>query len=91
MQGPTEEHFIVKWAPCLNIFIIIIRSSSSSKDAIHLRYDWDLNDIPSVCVCGDVFNIDHAMICRRGGFIIQRHNKVLKLKCYFKRTDHCYG
>ena len=41
------------------------------KDAIHLRYDWDMNDIPSVCVCGDVFNIDHAMICRRGGFIIQ--------------------
>ena len=26
------------------------------KDAIHLRYDWNLNDIPSVCVCGDVFN-----------------------------------
>ena len=30
MLGPTEEHFIVKWVPCLNIFIIIIRSSSSS-------------------------------------------------------------
>ena len=29
MQGLTEEHFIVKWVPCLNIFIIIIRSSSS--------------------------------------------------------------
>ena len=52
------------------------------KDAIHLRYmyDWDMNDIPSVCVCGDVFNIDHAMICRRGGFIIQRHNEVRDLE-----------
>jgi len=43
-------------------------------------FDWDMNDIPSVCVCGDVFNIDHAMICRRGGFIIQRHNEVRDLE-----------
>ena len=50
------------------------------KDAIHLRYNWDLNDIPSVCVCGHVFNIDHAMICKRGGFIIQRHNEVRDLE-----------
>ena len=59
------------------------------KDAIHLRYDWDINDTPSVCVCGEVFNTDHAMICRRGSFIIQRHNEVrdleaemLNLVCY---------
>ena len=50
------------------------------KDAIHLRYDWDINDTPSVCVCGEVFNTDHAMICRRGGFIIQRHNEVRDLE-----------
>jgi len=24
MQGSTEEHFIVSWAPCLNILITII-------------------------------------------------------------------
>jgi len=39
-----------------------------------------MNDIPSVCACVDVFNIDHAMICRRGGFIIQRHNEVRDLE-----------
>ena len=50
------------------------------KDAIHLRYDWDMNDIPLVCVCDDVFNIDHVMICRGGGFIIERHNEVHNLE-----------
>jgi len=50
------------------------------KDAIHLRYDWAMNDIPSVCICGNVFNINHSMICRRGGFIIQRHNEVCDLE-----------
>ena len=32
------------------------------------------------CVCGDVFNVDHAMVCRRGGFIIQRHNELRDLE-----------
>ena len=39
------------------------------KDAVHLRYDWQIRDTPSTCACGDVFDVDHAMICRRGGFI----------------------
>ena len=31
-------------------------------------------------MCGDVFNVDHAMVCRRGGFIIQRHNELRNLE-----------
>ena len=27
-------------------------------------------------MCGDQFNVDHAMVCRRGRFIIQRHNEL---------------
>ena len=30
--------------------------------------------------CGDVFDVDHAMVCRRGGFIIQRHNELRDLE-----------
>ena len=37
------------------------------KDAVHLRYDWQINDVPNVCICGEPFNVDHAMICKRGG------------------------
>ena len=50
------------------------------KDAIHLRYDWQISDIPPACVCGDVFDVDHAMVCRRGGFIVQRHNELRDLE-----------
>ena len=31
-------------------------------------------------VSGEPFNVDHAMICKRGGFIIQRHNELCDLK-----------
>ena len=51
------------------------------KDAVHLRYDWQINDVPNVCICGEPFNItDHAMICKQGGFIIQRHNELRDLE-----------
>ena len=31
-------------------------------------------------VCGDQFNVDHTMVCRRGEFIIQRHNELRDLE-----------
>ena len=34
------------------------------RDALKLRYDWEIADKPSICVCGDVFNVDHAMVWR---------------------------
>ena len=41
-----------------------------------MRYDWQISDTPSTSACGNVFYVDHAMVCRRGGFIIQRHNEL---------------
>ena len=50
------------------------------RDAIKLRYGWEFNDIPTVCVCRDLFDADHALICMRGGYIIQRHNEIRDLE-----------
>ena len=50
------------------------------RDAVRLRYDWPIPDNPSVCVCGSMFTVDHAMICHRGGLIIQRHNEIRDLQ-----------
>ena len=35
---------------------------------------------PTICVCGNRFSVDHAMTCKRGGFIIQRHNELQDLE-----------
>ena len=32
------------------------------RDAIKLRYGWEFNDMPTVCVCGNLFDADHAMV-----------------------------
>ena len=55
-------------------------SKREFRDALRLRYDWPIPDSPSVCVCGYSFTVDHAMICQRGGLIIQRHNEIRDLE-----------
>ena len=42
-------------------------SKREFRDAIKLRYDWEIADLPAVCTCGDLFTVDHAMVCRHGG------------------------
>ena len=32
------------------------------------------------CVCACSFTVDHALICQRGGLIIQRHNEIRDLE-----------
>ena len=69
-------------------------NKSEFQDVVKLRYDWEVADTPSVCVCVDIFNVDHAMICKRCGFIIQRHNELrdlvvelLRMVCNWVETE----
>lgn len=33
-----------------------------------------------------MFTVDHAIICKRGGFVIQRHNELRDLEAELLRT-----
>ena len=58
------------------------------RNAIKLRYGWEFfrkffwefNDILTLCVCGDLFDADHALICMRGGYIIQWYKEIRDLE-----------
>ena len=39
------------------------------RDAIKLPHDWEITDTPMICARGVQFNMDHAMVCQRGGFV----------------------
>ena len=45
-------------------------------DAMLLRYDFRIKDIASVCACGDKNNVNHTLICKKGGFVSLRHNNL---------------
>jgi hypothetical protein len=46
------------------------------RDSIRLRYGWHIPNIPFHCVCGERNDVDHALICQRGGHVIFRHNRL---------------
>ena len=45
-------------------------------DALALRYGWTPFHLPSKCECGNSFNVEHALSCRKGGFPSLRHNEI---------------
>ena len=55
---------------------IIALHKSGFQDALVLRYDWPLKDIPSSCPCGHQLSIEHALSCPMGRFPTICHNEV---------------
>ena len=43
-------------------------------DALALRYSFYLKDCPKMCACGETNSINHALICKTGGYVSMRHN-----------------
>ena len=49
------------------------------RDSLRLRYNIPLQNIPRNCPCGKAFSVDHALCCKKGGFISARHDKLRNL------------
>ena len=52
-------------------------SAVEYRDALCVRYALPFLSVPSKCDgCGDCFTIQHALSCKKGGLITQRHNEI---------------
>ena len=49
------------------------------RDAISSRYNIPLKTLPTYCACGEKFNESHAMSCKKGGFVSNRHDNIRDL------------
>ena len=47
------------------------------RDALNLRYEWQMKNVPHHCKCGKAFSTDHGMTCPYGGLSIARHNEII--------------
>ena len=56
------------------------------RDSIRLRYNMRLKNLPQKCACEQNFSVDHALCCKKGGFVAQRHDNVkdLLIRCLSK-------
>ena len=50
------------------------------RNALALRYNKSIPNLPSQCPCGKSFNPTHAMVCKTGGFIHAPHDNVKNLE-----------
>ena len=57
----------------------LVLNKQEFRDSLRLRYKMPLSDLPSKCVCGEKYTVCHALSCKRGGFVAQRHDGVRNL------------
>ena len=49
------------------------------RDAIYLQYGWSIPNTPLFCGCGAKNDINHTLICAKGGYTHMRHNALRDL------------
>ena len=49
------------------------------RDSLCLRYNLPLPNLPNYCACGEMFTVNHALSCKKGGFVVQRHDTIRDL------------
>jgi hypothetical protein len=55
-------------------------------DALSLRYQKQIKNLPSNCPCGATFNTTHALNCHLGGFVNARHDNIRDFECSLLKT-----
>ena len=76
----AEEKGFLSWLTALPLADFgFSLSKGEFQDAVNLRYGWTLPRLPSLCLCGDSFNIGHTLSRSHGGHLCLRHNEVRDL------------
>ena len=57
----------------------LVLNKQEFRDSLRIRYNLPLSDLPSHCACGEIFSINHALSCKKGGFVAQRHDGIRNL------------
>ncbi len=55
------------------------------RDALYLRYGWEIPNTPFHCACGERNNVNHTLICKKGGYVSMRHNNIRDLNAELQR------
>ena len=57
----------------------LVLNKQEFRDSLRLRYNMPWSDLLSKCVCGEKYSVCHALSCKKGGFVSQRHDGVHNL------------
>ena len=66
-----------------------ILNKQQFADALALRYNLNMKDCPKTCACGKSNSVNHALICKLGGFVTMRHNWLRDTVAEVMKTAKC--
>ena len=73
----AQEQGSSSWLTVLSIKQLGFNLTKSDFwDAVRLRYGLPLKGLPSHCGCSKPYNVQHAIACKKGGFVTLRHNEL---------------
>ncbi len=82
----AQEKGASSWLSSLPIKSLgYVLNKQEFRDAVCLRYGWEVKGIPKVCACGKENNVDHSLVCKHGGFVIMRHNAIRDVEASMMR------
>ena len=61
----------------------LVLNKQEFRGSLRPRFNMPLSDLPSQCFCGEKFTVGHALSCKKGGFVAQRHYGVCNLLTSF--------
>jgi hypothetical protein len=64
----------VSATPCFDHDTVL--NKGEFVDAVYIRYGWTLPNLPTNCVCGAPFDVQHSLDCMIGGYRTIQHNEV---------------
>ena len=59
------------------------------RDSLLIRYGWPIPDIARHCACGEKNSIDHALSCKKGGYVSFRHTVLVETEAELLREAKC--
>ena len=86
LMSSAQEKGASSWLSCLPVDKLgFSLNKQEFQDALSLRYNWPINGMPKHCACGEVNNIDHTLICKKGGYVAMRHNQLRDTEAFLMK------
>ena len=66
-----------------------VLNKQSFRDAVRLRYNWKIPNVPRQCSCGVQNDNDHLLICKKGGYVHIRHDALVQVEADIMKEARC--
>ena len=77
----AKEKGAGSWLSALPIEALgYVLNKQEFRDSLCLRYGWKVPNTPLYCHCGEKNSVDHALICKKGGYVHMRHDRIRDLE-----------